>query len=300
MGGTTIKPGLFTRDGRLGVAPRVSLDRTSPDAAVACVLHAVTDVVRFGTQRCGVPPVALGLAVLGIVDDTDGVARYSAATGWRDVPLRELVARRTGLPVALSQDLRAAALAETRHRGLQEAASVLFVAVGTGVAVTQVVHGRVVTGAHHAAGELGHLQVDPAGRDCPCGATGCLETVASAAAVERAYREVTGLSLTAADVAARVGRGDAVAEQVWAAAVQALATGLAAAITVVDPATIVVGGGLALAGEVLLKPLRTDLARRYHLGPIPDVDAAQLGDTAALQGAALLAWQTADALQDQQ
>lgn len=280
--------------------PRVPLDRTSPEAAVDSVLQAATDTVRLGRARFGVAPSALGLAVLGIVDDHRGVARFSAATRWRDVPLRTLVEHTTGVPVALSQDLRAAAMAETRHRGLQAAASVLFVAVGTGVAITQVVHGQVVTGAHHAAGELGHLQVDPAGLRCPCGATGCLETVASAAAVERAYRTLTGVSLTAAGVAAAVAAGEAAAAQVWTVAVEALAAGLTAAITIIDPEIVIIGGGLALAGPVLTGPLGDELARRYHLGGVPPLVVAQLGDTAALHGAMQLARDTAGHVEQHQ
>jgi hypothetical protein len=188
----------------------------------------------------------------GIVDDECGVAVFSANLGWRDLPLRSLLAARTGLPVGLGHDVRAGALAEAALGAARGVRDVLFVAVGAGVAGAALVDGRLLV-AGGFAGELGHLRVDPAGEPCGCGGRGCVETVASAAAIARRYAARTGRPVAgAAAVAARVRKGDPDAVAVWEEAVGALAEGLAAAVTLLAPRLVVVGRGLAGAGELLL------------------------------------------------
>jgi len=186
---------------------------------------------------------AAGVAVPGIVDDERGVAVFSANLGWRDLPLRSLLAARTGLPVGLGHDVRAGALAEAALGAARGVRDVLFVAVGAGVAGAALVDGRLLV-AGGFAGELGHLRVDPAGEPCGCGGRGCVETVASAAAIARRYAARTGRPVAgAAAVAARVREGDPDAVAVWEEAVGALAEGLAAAVTLLAPRLVVVGGG---------------------------------------------------------
>ena len=122
---------------------------------------------------------AVGLVVPGVVDAQQGIAVYAANIGWRQLPLRQIVAEAIGLPVVLDHDVRAAGLAELElgaGQGLQE---VLFVALGTGVAAAVITRGQVSAGATGRAGELGHLPVFPEGEWCACGQRGCTETYAS-------------------------------------------------------------------------------------------------------------------------
>jgi glucokinase len=258
-------------------------------------LPAILDLLA--RLRAAAPrPAAVGVVVPGIVDDAAGVARYAANLGWRDLPLRALVEEHSGLPVAVSHDVRAGGLAEGMLGAARGVPDFLFLPIGTGIAGAVVIGGRPYAGAHDAAGELGHLVVRPGGPPCACGATGCLEAVASAAAIARHYRQRTGeSSASAADVAARVAAGDADAQAVWSDAVAALADGLASYVAVVDPSLIVVGGGLATSGAVLLDPLTEALTARLTVHAPPPVVAAQLGDRAGCMGAALLAWQAAGA-----
>jgi glucokinase len=228
---------------------------------------------------------AVGVAVPGLVDEASGVARASVNLGWRDVPLRRVLEERLGVPVAVTHDVRAAARAEAAEGAARGRSEWLLVTVGTGVGAAVVTGGAPYAGAHHAGGELGHLVVAPDGPECACGARGCVEALASAAAVERRY----GRAVPAQEVIARAGRGDADAAAVWRDAVEALAAGLAAAVVMLDPELIVVGGGLAGAGDALFEPLAVQLRRRLPFLEAPPVIPAALGADAGWRGAALLA-----------
>lgn len=228
---------------------------------------------------------AVGVAVPGLVDEATGVARGSVNLGWRDVPLRRLLQERLGLPVAVTHDVRAAARAEAAAGAGRGRSDWLLITVGTGVGGAVVVGGRPYAGAHGVGGELGHLVVDPDGPECACGARGCVEALASAAAVERRYGE----AVPAEEVVARAAKGDEAAAAVWREAVEALAAGLAAAVVMLDPELIVVGGGLAGAGAALFDPLAEELRRRLPFLAAPPVVPAALGPDAGWRGAALLA-----------
>ncbi|TDC23722.1 ROK family protein [Streptomyces sp. 8K308] len=265
-----------------------------PDGAVPAILDFAGELRAAGEERFGRPPAAAGVALPGVVDEAAGVAVYSANLGWRDVPIRRLLTERLGggVPVALGHDLRVAALAEGRFGAGTGVDRFLLVALGTGIAAALAIEGRAEPGAHGRAGELGHVVVRPGGPLCGCGQRGCLEAVASAAAVGRAWAAAAGApGLDAADAARAVAAGDPRAAAVWARAVDALADGLLAAISLLDPRTLIVGGGLAEAGETLLTPLRAALAARavafHHL---PEIVPASLGDAAGCLGAGLLAW----------
>jgi glucokinase len=297
VGGTAIKAGLFGADLSTLAEFRLPTPRDDgPEAVVAAVLTAVADGAARGAERFGVAPAAIGLAVLGVIDEAAGVASASAAAGWRDVALRALVEKAVPVPVGFGHDLRAAALAEARLGAGHGLGSFVFVALGTGVGSAAVLGGEPLTGAHGRAGEIGHVPVAGQADPCGCGGHGCLETVASARAIAARYERRAGRSpVSAAEVASLVERGDPDAGAVWAEAVEALAQALAGCVAVLDPAAVVLGGGLAKSGELLLAPLRAALGGRVTLGPAPLVTGAALGDRAGLIGAGLLARQAADA-----
>jgi glucokinase len=164
----------------------------------------------------------------------------------------------------------------------------LFLAVGTGIAGAAVLDGRPYAGGGYA-GEIGHVIIEPGGRECGCGARGCLETIASARAIAERY----GGDASAADVAARCAAGEERACAVWQEAIEALAHALAMYVSVLAPEVIVVGGGLSEAGEQLLGPLDSALGERLSFHRRPRLRRAALGDQAGRLGAALLAWERA-------
>jgi glucokinase len=293
VGGTGMKAALVGPDGDLLHQERRPTGRErGPEAVVEGILSFAADLRATGVERLGEPAAALGIAVPGIVDAERGIAVYAANLGWRDLPLRELLAERLGgVPVALGHDVRTGGLAEGRIGAGQGVDRFLFVPLGTGLSGAIGIEGRVEAGAHGFAGEIGHVVIRPGGLECPCGQRGCLERYASAAAVGAAWAEACGdPDADAADCAKAVASGDARATAVWQAAVDALADGLLTALTLLDPRVVIVGGGLAEAGDTLLIPLREALAQRITFQRPPTVVPAALGDAAGCLGSALMAW----------
>lgn len=289
VGGTTMKAAFRTVDARVGrlsgPAEHATRAATPPDATAAEALAAFAEslIAAHG------PVDALGLAIPGIVDDDAGIAEFSVAPTWADLPLREMLAARLGVPVALGHDVRLGGLAEGRIGAATGARDYLFLALGTGVGGMLCLDGRPRLGPHHRAAELGHVIVDPAGAPCGCGQRGCLETIASATGIARLYREAGGKAVSARHVARFAAAGDRRAAAVWRTAVDALAIALIHAITVLDLELVVLGGGVAKAGERLLGPLRERLEERITFQRAPRIVGALLGDQAAVAGAALLA-----------
>ena len=293
VGGTGMKAALVGPDGTLlHQARRPTGRERGPDAVVAAILDFAADLRAHGAEEFGRDAVAAGVVVPGIVDEAGGIAVYAANLGWTDLPLRDLVAERLGgIPVALGHDVRAGGLAEGRIGAGDGAGRFLFVPLGTGIAGAIGIEGRIEAGAHGCAGEIGHIVVRAGGRKCGCGRLGCLEAYASAAAVSRAWAAAGGgPGADAAACARAVREGDPRAVAVWAEAVEALADGLVTGLTLLDPEVLIVGGGLAEAGETLFGPLRAAVEARVTFEKVPLMVPAALGDTAGCLGAGLLAW----------
>ncbi len=293
VGGTGMKAALVGPDGTLlHQARRPTGRERGPDAVVAAILDFAADLRDHGAAEFGQSAAAAGVVVPGIVDEAAGIAVYAANLGWTDLPLRDLLAERLGgIPVAVGHDVRAGGLAEGRIGAGDGADRFLFVPLGTGIAGAIGIEGRIESGAHGYAGEIGHIVVRPGGRTCGCGQRGCLEAYASAAAVARSWAAAGGgPEADAADCAAAVRAGDPRAAAVWAEAVDALADGLVTGLTLLDPEVLIVGGGLAEAGETLFGPLRAAVEARVTFQKVPLMVPAALGDTAGCLGAGLLAW----------
>lgn len=290
IGGTSIKGVLTGRDG----VPRVRLDLQTPvrDGADA-VVEAVVDIASRLRDAAGdnTTPVGVGLVMPGVVDRTAGIARWSANIGWRDLPIRRLVADRLGLPVAIEHDVRAAALAEVTWGAARGIREVLFVAIGTGIAGALVVGGAVVDGAAGLAGEIGHVPVFPDGEPCACGQRGCAEAYASAASVARRYARASGGGAVPAEVVlARAADGDEHARAVLDDAVVALTRMVLGVVLLADPEKVVLGGGMAAAGVALTEPVGEGLRRALTWRNPPPLIVSRFGSDAGARGAALLAW----------
>ncbi|GLZ77082.1 sugar kinase [Actinorhabdospora filicis] len=288
VGGTLMKCALVSTDGRVLHSVRRPTDRErGPEAVVDAVLGTVADLVAQA-RGFGGNPLAVGLTVPGVVDSTKGVAVFASNLGWRDVPFRALVEERVGLPAALGHDVRTGALAEARLGAGRGSEYMLFVAIGTGIAAGYFPGGKGLDGAHGSACEIGHISVRPDGPQCGCGQRGCVEVIASAASLARRYQEATGENLGAAEVAHKVAEGDAVAGELWAETVEVLADGLLIGMALYDPDTIVLGGGLAEAGPLLLEPLEARLRAKATFHTVPRLVHAELGDEAGCIGASLI------------
>jgi glucokinase len=289
LGGTSIKAALV--DSGHGTVHTVRVPTRRRDGVVDVEqLGELVEVLSEHAGARGGTVRGLGVAVPGIVDGDLGVVRFTANLGWRDLPLRDLLAERAKLPLRIGHDVRTGGLAEFTVGAAVGVRNAMFMPVGTGIAAAFMVDGQELTAGGYA-GEIGHAIVDPQGTVCGCGARGCLETLGSAAAIARRYAERSGAPVAGAhEVAARVAAGDPVARQVWDEAVGALAAALTTAVVLLAPEVIVIGGGLAEAGDALFEPLRKDLAGRLTFHRRPELVAAALGDNAGCIGAGLLAW----------
>ncbi len=283
VGGTTIKAELVDSAGTV----LASLQRPTPrgDRArevVAEIGHALL------AHRSDALVVGAGVVVPGLVDREAGVATYSANIGWRDLELVRTLRAEWQLPVRIANDVASGGVAEHRLGAGVGTEDLAFVPIGTGIAASIVSGGHLVTGARGETAEIGHLDVR-SGVRCACGRDGCLEAVASAAAIARRYTDLSGNQVVGAkDVAERLGT-DPVARRVWQDAVEALADAFGTLSLVVGPALVVIGGGLSRAGERLLDPLRVALRERVTLVQPAEVTASTLGDRGGVIGAALLA-----------
>jgi glucokinase len=283
VGGTAMKGAVLDADGRVAEFYRWPTPRgAGADAVVGAVLEAVEELLRHA-----VGAAAVGLVVPGLVDDRTGIAIYSENIKWRDVPFRDLVAERTGLPVGFGHDVRAGGLAERTIGAARGEDDVLFLPIGTGISGAMYVAGRLVEDKY--AGEIGHINVGSA-EPCSCGARGCLEAVASGASIAKRYSRATGAPVAGArEVLDLVATGDRVAAKVWDEALDGLARALATYTSLLAPKRVVIGGGLACAGEALLEPLRRRLRELLVWQREPQIVAAALADNAACLGAGLLA-----------
>lgn len=288
VGGTTMKGSVFDDDGRIRhtvVVPSRADADSDPVDAVRALCRRLHDDALAG----GAAPVGIAVVTPGIVDEAAGVVRYASNIRFRDVPLRALVRDDLGLPVAIGHDARAAGVAEAVAGAARGLDNFLLLPLGTGIAATVVVHGEPVPGAAWSAGEVGHMPVFPGGEPCSCGQRGCLEVYASAGGLARRYARLGGTpGLDSRAIAAATGT-DPLARSVWDTATHALGTALATLTLTLDPARIVLGGGLAEAGPQLFDPVRDALRAALAWRTAPVVLPSAFGAVAAQVGAAVLA-----------
>lgn len=284
VGGTEIKTAALRADGTLADIAHTPTPQ-GPDAPDR-ILEAVARHV--GQLRTQGHVDGLGLIVPGIVDAGAGVAVFSENLGWTDVPFRRLAAERTGLPVGFGHDVAAAGRAEFEFGAAADTHDAAVLVVGTGIAAALFSGGRPIL-ARGWAGELGHSIVEPGGARCRCGSRGCLEAIASSAAIARSYSRISGTQVAGSrDVLELVKAGDATAGAVWDGAIHALAAGIRQLAALLSPDVVVIGGGLSRAGEDLLGPLRDAVAQTLPPHRVPELRQAAIGAYAGLFGAALL------------
>ncbi|WP_238160531.1 ROK family protein [Kribbella pratensis] len=298
LGGTRMKCGLVAADGAL-------LHRetrpTPRDAGGRAVLDALLETVVELSQKAtadGHRVRAIGVVVPGVIDAEHGTVGAENLE-WVATPvLAELKAAISDdVPIVLAHDVRGGGYAELRQGALAGTTNSMFLPLGTGIAAAMIVDGSLVSGDGYA-GELGHSKFiyGDAAELCACGQWGCLETVASAAALARRYTARTGRTVDGArEVMELLAAGDPDAAQVWQDALAALIDALVLYTTLVAPTRIAIGGGLVGAGETLLQPLREGVHARLTFQREPEIVAAVLGEEAGMLGAAQMAWDSVNA-----
>ncbi|MET9907596.1 ROK family transcriptional regulator [Streptomyces sp. NPDC006476] len=241
---------------------RVRADRRLPLAdrdtrSVLADIARLVDELLLSADELGSTVQGLGIAVSGDVDRAEGVVRYSPFLEWRDVPLAELAAMTCGLPVTVDNDVRALTVAEQwfgEGVGLSDFA---VVTVGAGIGCGLVVHGRVVSGAHGVAGEIGHVTVDPAGPACHCGNRGCVEAIAGEAAIVRQVRAATGRQVADATEAVALAHRDVPGvREVYARAGEAIGRGIATVANLLGPERLIISGEGLAAHDLFAEQIR--------------------------------------------
>ncbi|WP_062999102.1 ROK family protein [Nocardia mikamii] len=302
VGGTNIRASVVDGDGEV----LDTVQAPTPHSA-----HALEDGLdRAVRELCARHDIgAVGLAVAGFVDESRSSVRFAPHLPWEDAEVAGRLGRRLGLPVILEHDANAAMWAEYRFGAAAGAHNGVLVAIGTGIGAALLVEGRLYRGSYGVAPELGHLQVVPHGRICPCGKRGCWERYCSGTAlVDTAIemlatdpmpstilrREVVGDpgSLTGRRVAGAAHDGDPVALHVMADFARWLGLGLAFVSDIFDPDLIVIAGGVSSSAPLFLDDAREHYAAAITGGrhrPLPRIRTTQLGEAAGMIGAAELA-----------
>lgn len=309
LGGTNARAALVDPEsGQILAARKAPLSDRAPEAVAA----AVAAVAREAAAAGGLSPAALGSAGVGVAGQclgSSGVVLNAPNLGWRDVPFGAMLARALGLPARVANDLSAAAWGELRFGAARGYSEVLVVFAGSGVGAGLVVRGCLVEGARGVAGEIGHVRVpSPRGRAprrCGCGQLGCLEAWAGGmnlsarvredlqAGAATAVREVVGGDLARVSPSAveqAFARGDAYARELWEELGELLGTAIANAVTLLNPARLILGGGVLMACPGLAASARRHLDAAVSPSAAVGLSVAEaaLGDDAGLVGAALL------------
>ena len=308
IGGTNLKAGLVTEDGRLLAAKKCPLaPNCSADGLVAALGQLALALLAENGVAAGAVE-AVGMGVPGAVDNARGRVLFTCNVPMTGLAVAEAFRRYVPAPLYLGNDADCAALGEYHAGAGRGCESLLVVTLGTGVGAGLVLGGRLYTGFSHTAGEVGHIVVEPGGELCSCGRRGCWERYASATALVRAAceamqhrRDSLLWTLCGWDEAKIDGRtvfaaaeaGDEAALAVCARYVDYLARGVIDLVNILQPEVLVLGGGVGGAPDALLfDPLRERVAREnYNAGahlPCTRIVRAQLGNDAGIIGAALL------------
>jgi glucokinase len=301
LGGTKLLAGVV--DPALGVHHRARRGARGADEAE--VLETVLSAIREVRDAAERPIAGVGIGIPSLVDLERGTALSTVHLPLHDVPFRDVMAERLGLPVWVDNDANAALLAEHRAGAARGAAHAVMLTIGTGIGGAVLADGRIVHGARGGAGELGHMVVDLDGPPCPCGNAGCLEALASGTALGReAARVAAAVPDSGLGRARAAGRpitgmlctecahdGDAAARDVVALIGTRLGVGVANLVNALNPEVVVIGGGVIAAGDLLLEPARAVVRERALVPSRDDVRIvpSRFGEESGMLGAALLA-----------
>jgi len=304
VGGTKVLGGVVDEAGKVLTTAR----KDTPRQGGSALTQTIADVARELLEQHSVASV--GVSAAGFVSsDRKTMLATPNIADWNGVDLDNQLTKLIGLPVVIENDANAAAWGEAKFGAGKNQDHMMMLTVGTGIGGGIVVNGALYRGAFGIAAEFGHMRVVPEGHICGCGARGCFEQYASGNALLRHAREainaspeiarnllsrgdgtVAGLTGQAITDAAR--DGDPVALAAFNTTGQWLGAGIASLVVLLDPACVVIGGGVIDAGEILLKPTRESLERNMPFAgkhPYPQIIAAQLGNEAGLVGVADLA-----------
>jgi len=285
LGGTAIKLGRFAPNGTCLETLHIPTPQpATPEAVVSDMVAAITQLDPHHQAA------AIGVGTPGPADATGRIARVAInLSGWQDVPLADWLEAKTGLPTVIANDANCAGMGEAWLGAGRRFNNLILLTLGTGVGGAIVLDGKLFTGHHGTAGELGLITLNPDGPPCNSGNQGSLEQYASVQAIRRR----TGCDPS--EMGALAMAGDAKALEFWQAYGKDLGAGLASLLYVLTPEAVIVGGGVSASAEFFFPAMQAEIERRV----LPSSRAglqilkAELGNQAGIVGAAKLAWQLA-------
>jgi len=309
LGGTKIIAAIISNRGKVMAREyRLTLADEGPESVIKRILSAIDHLLSLRNLD---PPQldSISIAAAGAIDFDRGVITLSPnLPGWYDIPFRDIVKEKYGVNTFLINDANAAALGE-HHLGVGKGIdNLVFLIVGTGIGGGIIINGKLYQGPCGSAGEIGHTTIDVNGPRCSCGNIGCLEMLASGTAVaQEAIRRISHgersslteiiegkiENITAETVGVAAQGGDSLALEVISKAGTYLGVGMVNLVNIFNPEMIIVGGGVAQMGDLLLNPARQVIRERaFQLSArLVRIVPAQLGDNAGVLGAAIFARQ---------
>ena len=312
LGGTDIKAGLLSADGKLScrtvVSTRVNEGAKAIAARIAQTIQHVIKTAEIESAHgddIRQKVIGIGLGAPGLIIAGSGIIHFSPNfPGWTDIPLLDYIsAELDGLdiPLYIDNDVNVMVLGELHHGAGIGYENVVALTLGTGVGGGVVINRKVYHGSWNTAGELGHTVVQPNGRRCGCGNHGCLEAYAGARhIVERTQHQIAEgqktclkpQGLTPKQIAQAASAGDALAQEIFSETGRYIGVALTSIAHILNPQIAIIGGGIAAAGESLLfQHIRSEFAKRAMDIPRKmEIVPAKLGNSAGLVGAAMLAY----------
>ena len=252
-------------------------DVSGPKRTLASIVGAIRQAIQAANAHED-EIAAIGLGIPGRVNPETGVVQLAVNLNWNELPVGALLESELGAPCFLENDVRAATSGVYHYNGNHTLQSMAYVSIGTGIAAGLIINGALYRGSSGMAGEIGHMVIDPHGPRCQCGAHGCLETFAAGPAIARLGRQAveSGVAtllkdfdpLTAENVYQAARQGDAAAQAIVDKVGSYLGQALQWMVTAYDVERIVLGGGVARAGEAFWQPILRELDRQRQASPL--------------------------------
>ena len=306
VGGTNVKIALVDEKGKIIYSNSVpTYAKMGYEYTVNNIKQAIKDLMKE-TNTDSKSIEGIGFDFPGQVDYKTGVVKLAPnIPGWVNVPIAQMIEDEFHIPTRIDNDVRCAALGEMKFGAGQGCENFICITVGTGIGSGLVVNGKLVRGASNAAGEIGHIKLQMNdGPICGCGDTGCLEAFASGPSIvamaqdyikggkSTKFRELAGVDneITPYIVAKAAEEGDPVAKRIFEIVGEYIGIGLTSVINLLNPEKVIIGGGVAEAGDLLLEPIRKTVKERAMVvaGSAVEIVPAQLGNSAGVIGASML------------
>ena len=303
VGGTNVKIALVSDKGKIVYSNSIP---TRAEMGYEYTVNSMKDAIRDllkETKMKSNDIEGMGFGFPGQINKKKGVVRLAPnIPGWVNVPIANIMEKEFGILTRVDNDVRTATLGELNYGAGVGCENLVCITVGTGIGSGLVVNGKLVRGANNAAGEIGHIKLTNIGGPlCGCGDRGCLEAYASGPSIvalaeeyirggkSTKYRELANPDITPYIVAVAAKEGDPVARQIFRIMGEYIGMGLTSVVNLLNPEKIIIGGGVAEAGDILFEPIRETIAKRaMTIQREVEIVPAQLGNTAGVIGASLL------------